>query len=164
MGVQQWHLPTIISADPRWLTSIESDLSVHGRRHSSSRPIHPRHCLGPRHHPSCSSAVHHRWVRMPLSMIRHIIHPSLRCVFVSMCRSADEYQRINPTSQVSLFSSCQEQCSGLMGVEWNMYQGHPLHLLANQTSASVQWQLLNQTDAFDQIWFFGNVIHLSLLQ
>ena len=81
-----------------------------------------------------------------------------------MCRSANEYQRINPTSQVSLFSSCQEQCDGLVSIEWNIYQGRSLRFLANQTSTSVQWQLLNQTDLYDQIWFFGNLIHRSLLR
>ena len=74
-----------------------------------------------------------------------------------MCRSDAEYQRINPTSQVSLFSSCQEQCDGMLRVRWNVYQGHLVHL-TNQSSNTVQWQVFNQTDVYEQIWFFGNLI------
>ena len=68
-----------------------------------------------------------------------------------MCRPDAEHQRINPTSQVSLFSSCQEQCDGVLSVHWNVYQS---------SNTTVHWQVFNQTDIYEQIWFFGNLIDL----
>jgi hypothetical protein len=56
-----------------------------------------------------------------------------------MCVSHLEYHRINPSTQVALFSRCLGRCSSLMNITWLIYQG------VNRTSTNIQWIPFNQT-------------------
>lgn len=73
-----------------------------------------------------------------------------RCVISTLCLPNEQFQLINPTSQVALFSVCVGNCSLLENIQWNIYQGftHPSLL-------TIQWQLFNQTNQYDNRWFFG---------
>jgi hypothetical protein len=75
-----------------------------------------------------------------------------------MCISNIEYQYINPTTQVALFSVCTGNCTTVQSVIWNIYQGS-----MNSTSNISQWILFNQTNLYQNIWFFGRDINLFVL-
>jgi len=71
-----------------------------------------------------------------------------------MCIPNMEFQLINPTTQVALFSICLESCSLIESITWNIYQG------LNGSSSIIQWTLYNQTNQYQNIWFFGkNLFH-----
>ncbi len=72
-----------------------------------------------------------------------------------MCIPDVEYQYINPTTQVALFSMCAANCTTVQTITWNIYQG-----LMNSTSNIVQWTSFNQMNSYQDIWFFGNDIRL----
>ena len=67
---------------------------------------------------------------------------AIGCVIVTMCSPNLEYQLVNPTTQVALFSLCIGTCSLIQNIIWNVYSG--------QINSS-QWNLFNQTNN----WFFG---------
>ncbi|UJR38826.1 hypothetical protein I4U23_031491 [Adineta vaga] len=72
------------------------------------------------------------------------------CVISTMCMSNMEYQSVNPTTQVALFSICNDNCSSLSNITWNIYEG-----LLNSSSNIVKWTRFNSTIAKKNIWFFG---------
>jgi hypothetical protein len=72
-----------------------------------------------------------------------------------MCIPNVEYQYINPTTQVALFSICVGNCITVQNITWNIYQGS-----MNSTSNIVQWTLFNQMNSYQDIWFFGEDIYL----
>jgi hypothetical protein len=61
-----------------------------------------------------------------------------------------EYQFLNPTTQVALFSVCVDNCTLISNITWNVYQG-----VMNSSSDIVQWTLFNQMNQYENIWFFG---------
>ena len=61
-----------------------------------------------------------------------------------------EYQFLNPTTQVALFSVCIGTCTSISNITWNVYQG-----AMNSSSSIVQWTLFNQINQYQNIWFFG---------
>ena len=65
------------------------------------------------------------------------------CVITTLCSPNLEYQFVNPTTQVALFSLCLGNCSSIQQIIWNVYSG--------QSNSSL-WILFNQTEN----WFFGN--------
>ena len=67
-----------------------------------------------------------------------------------MCIPNMEYQLVNPTTQVALFSSCFDTCQSLISITWNVYTG-----LITGANNTVQWTKFNQTNAYQNIWFFG---------
>ena len=67
-----------------------------------------------------------------------------------MCIPNLEYQFVNPTTQVALYSFCLRSCPGLLNITWNIYQGQ-----ANASSNLTQWTLLPSITSFENIWFFG---------
>ena len=67
-----------------------------------------------------------------------------------MCIPNLEYQLVNPTTQVALYSFCLRSCPTLLNITWNIYQGH-----ANLSSNSTQWTLLNSNQSLENRWFFG---------
>ena len=73
-----------------------------------------------------------------------------------MCIPNLEFQLLNPTTQVALFSVCFENCSSLQNITWNIYQGF------NASLSTVQWTLFNQTRSYQNIWFFG-IVFISCL-
>ncbi len=56
-----------------------------------------------------------------------------------MCISDNEYQLINPNTQVSLFSYCLDNCSLDKTIQWNIYQGK-----MNLSTGITQWTRFNQ--------------------
>jgi hypothetical protein len=82
----------------------------------------------------------------------------IRCVISNMCTLNLEFQRINPTTQVALFSECPGNCSAaLINITWNIYQG------VNGSLATIEWTLSSQISQKENIWFFGKRIFLSSL-
>jgi hypothetical protein len=74
-----------------------------------------------------------------------------------MCMSNMEYQFVTPTTQVALFSICIDNCSSLLNITWNIYQG-----LLNSSSNIVQWTQFNSTISDQNIWFFGEcILHIN---
>jgi hypothetical protein len=67
-----------------------------------------------------------------------------------MCTPNFEYQFVNPTTQVALFSNCVGNCSTLQNITWNIYYG-----AIDSSSNITTWTLFNQTTAYQDIWFFG---------
>ncbi|CAF0948798.1 unnamed protein product [Adineta steineri] len=73
------------------------------------------------------------------------------CVISTMCVPNLEFQLLNPTTQVTLFTICIGTCTNLQSIKWNIYQGSD-----NSTSSnSTQWTLFNNTILYENIWFFG---------
>ncbi len=67
-----------------------------------------------------------------------------------MCIPNLEFQLVNPTTQVALFSICTGNCSTIQNIAWNIYQGS-MNLSLNIS----QWILYNQMNQSQNIWFFG---------
>ncbi|CAF4213124.1 unnamed protein product, partial [Adineta steineri] len=72
------------------------------------------------------------------------------CVIWTMCTPNLEFQLVNPTTQVALFSLCIGDCDNIQNITWNIYQG-----TTNISSNSTQWTLFNQMNSYENIWFFG---------
>ncbi|CAF1362531.1 unnamed protein product [Adineta ricciae] len=72
------------------------------------------------------------------------------CVISTLCASNLEFQLINPTTQVALFSICIGNCTTLENIMWNIYSG-----IRNSSSNMITWTLFNQTTMYEDIWFFG---------
>ncbi|CAF1360361.1 unnamed protein product, partial [Adineta steineri] len=83
-----------------------------------------------------------------------VTHPQLiavGCVISTMCVPNLEFQLLNPTTQVALFTICIGTCTNLQSIKWNIYQGSDNSTSSNYT----QWTLFNQTSSYENIWFFG---------
>ena len=76
------------------------------------------------------------------------------CTISTMCKPTMEYQSVNPTTQVALFSVCNGDCSSLLSIKWNIYEGS-----LNSSSNIVQWTQFNSTTSKQNIWFFGEYLH-----
>ena len=74
-----------------------------------------------------------------------------------MCIPNLEFQLVNPTTQVALFSTCLGSCSSLMNITWHIYQG------LDGALKTVQWTPFNQTAQYENIWFFGRCITQFLI-
>ncbi|CAF1275359.1 unnamed protein product, partial [Adineta ricciae] len=48
---------------------------------------------------------------------------AVACVIQTMCSASLQYQYINPTTQIALFSVCVGNCTLLTNIAWNIYQG-----------------------------------------
>jgi hypothetical protein len=68
-----------------------------------------------------------------------------------MCVANLEFQLVNPTTQVALFSICPDNCTSIQSITWNVYQG-----FKNGSSTILQWIHFNQMITYQNIWFFGN--------
>lgn len=74
-----------------------------------------------------------------------------------MCSPNSEYHRVNPSTQVALFSSCIDNCTSLINITWTVYQG-----LKNLSDA-VQWTpFLRMNSSQDE--FFGELRFKDLLE
>ncbi len=73
-----------------------------------------------------------------------------------MCVPNMEYQLLNPTTQVALFSICIDNYSSLLKITWNIYQG-----LLNSTSNVVKWTQFNATISNQTAWFYGEFIRVN---
>ncbi|UJR07107.1 hypothetical protein I4U23_011395 [Adineta vaga] len=80
-------------------------------------------------------------------------HPHMvlmSCIIHTLCTPHVEFQLVNPTTQVALFSACQGNCTKLQNITWNIYYGQ-----RNSSSNITQWILFNQKNNYEDIWFFG---------
>ncbi|CAF4543691.1 unnamed protein product [Rotaria socialis] len=72
---------------------------------------------------------------------------AIACVISTMCSFNGEYQKINPNTQVALFSVCLDNCTSIKNIKWNIYKGS-----MNLSTDIVKWtQMNNSQDSF----FFG---------
>ena len=74
---------------------------------------------------------------------------AIACVISTMCIPNLEFQLVNPTTQVALFSECLGSCSSLINITWNIYQG------SNGTSSTTQWAPFTQITQHENDWFYG---------
>ncbi len=77
----------------------------------------------------------------------------------SLCAPNLEYQFLNPTTQVALFSACVGNCTSINNITWNVYQG-----VMNSSSNVVQWTRFSQMNQYQNIWFFGKSSHFSFIE
>ncbi|CAF4676682.1 unnamed protein product [Rotaria socialis] len=79
------------------------------------------------------------------------------CVISTLCGENVEYQYVNPTTQVALFSTCTDNCQSINNITWNIYQG-----VMNTTSNVVQWTAFQNVKQYENIWFFGNFLTILI--
>jgi hypothetical protein len=94
----------------------------------------------------------HKWLQLgkKLLVFKKIINISFSCFIFTMCAPNLEFQLVNPTTQVALFSICVGNCTTIQNITWNIYQGS-----MNSSSNVTKWSLINQTTSYQNIWFFG---------
>ena len=69
-----------------------------------------------------------------------------------MCVPDGEFQLLNPTTQLALFSRCyDDNCATPRNIMWNIYHGS-----FNVTSNVTLWTPFNNTQRYENMWFFGN--------
>ncbi|CAF1035223.1 unnamed protein product [Adineta ricciae] len=76
---------------------------------------------------------------------------AISCVISSLCVPNQEYQFVNPTTQVALFSLCVGTCMPINNITWNVYHG-----IINASTNAMQWTLFGQAQQYQNIWFFGS--------
>lgn len=76
----------------------------------------------------------------------------ISCV-INMCLPNVEYQRINPTTQALVTSTCVQTCENATDIviQWNVYRGFQTGYPNND----VQWILYSNMNAYENILFFG---------
>ena len=74
---------------------------------------------------------------------------AVACVISTMCIPNLEFQLVNPTTQVALFSECRGSCSTLLNITWNVYQG------LNGSLSTMQWTPFTQITQYENTWFYG---------
>ncbi|CAF3568092.1 unnamed protein product [Rotaria sp. Silwood1] len=74
---------------------------------------------------------------------------AVACSISKMCQPNLEYQYLNPTTQVALYSICTGNCTKILSIIWNIYQGTIL------SSNIIQWKMLNEINTYENIWFYG---------
>jgi hypothetical protein len=67
-----------------------------------------------------------------------------------MCVPNLEFQLLNPTTQVALFTVCVGSCNDIQNIKWNVYQGS-----TNSSANVTEWILFDQMIAYENIWFYG---------
>jgi len=75
-----------------------------------------------------------------------------------MCIPNLEFQLVNPTTQVALFSLCSGSRTIIQNITWNVYEGS-----MNSTSNFTKWILFNQINQYKNIWFFGKFYFFLLV-
>ena len=68
----------------------------------------------------------------------------------TLCSPNLEFQLVNPTTQVALFSRCAGDCPTIQNITWNIYEG-----MMNSSSNFTQWTLFDQMNDYENIWFYG---------
>jgi hypothetical protein len=77
-----------------------------------------------------------------------------------MCVTNNEYQIINPTTQIALTSFCMDNCYNVSSnttIEWNIYYGS-----VNFTNNIVQWTMFENTTQYLNNWIFGKSFRINL--
>ena len=68
-----------------------------------------------------------------------------------MCQLNEEFYYVSSNTQLALFSLCSGNCSSVVNVTWNVYQGS----INSSNETVVQWTLFNP---FVSSWFFGKYL------
>ncbi|CAF1178747.1 unnamed protein product [Adineta steineri] len=76
---------------------------------------------------------------------------SVNCI-IKMCLPNAEYQRVNPTSQALVQSSC-VSCANVTNtiIQWSVYSG----IQTNYPNGDIKWVLFSNISAYDNIFFYG---------
>ncbi|CAM4932617.1 unnamed protein product [Rotaria socialis] len=72
------------------------------------------------------------------------------CDLTTMCPRKGEFQYINLSTQLALFSSLMNQTGLLNNITWNIYLG-----MMNSSSDTQKWSLFTEMNDYRGIWFFG---------
>jgi hypothetical protein len=67
-----------------------------------------------------------------------------------MCVAQDEFQLVNPTTQIALTSFCVDQCNSSISKIWNILSGS-----MNSTTQTIEWTPFDNITQYKNIWFFG---------
>lgn len=67
-----------------------------------------------------------------------------------MCAPGQEFQAINPSTQVALFSECMGACESLESVSWVVYHG-----MNDSTTGEMRWDPLKHPKPPQTLPFFG---------
>ncbi|CAF1144423.1 unnamed protein product [Adineta ricciae] len=67
---------------------------------------------------------------------------AIGCVIESLCTSNSEFKKLNPTTQVALYSFCIDPCPNVRNITWNIYYSN-------------ENLLVNQMNFYENIWFYG---------
>lgn len=67
-----------------------------------------------------------------------------------MCEHNLEFQYINPTTQVALYSYAVDKSTHQNSIEWKIYQG-----LMNSSTDIQKWDLFPLMKQYRNQWFFG---------
>ncbi len=67
-----------------------------------------------------------------------------------MCSPNLEYQYINPTTQVALFSECIITCGFVFNIHWNIYQG-----MNDSSTNVVKWTRFIHMNSSQNLHFYG---------
>lgn len=73
-----------------------------------------------------------------------------------MCISNNQYEIINPTTQIALTSFCIDNCLNLssnINIKWNIYYG-----IFNLTNHFFQWILFENQTQYINNWIYGKLI------
>jgi hypothetical protein len=76
-----------------------------------------------------------------------------------MCVKQNQYQIINPTTQIALTSICIDNCLNLsspVNIKWNIYYG-----LVNLTNDFIQWTILENKIQYINNWIFGKLFTIN---
>jgi hypothetical protein len=88
-----------------------------------------------------------------------MINIQFSCVISTMCLPNNQFQLVNPTTQVALYSLCIENCTQIQNINWTIYQG-----VINSSSNFTQWNLFDQIISYENVYFFGgNTSHFTAL-
>ena len=68
----------------------------------------------------------------------------------SICAQNLEFQKVNPTTQVALYSRSVDQSPTIQNITWNIYHG-----IINSTRNYTRWTPFNKMDDYNNIWFYG---------
>lgn len=71
-----------------------------------------------------------------------------------MCSPNQEFQFVNPSSQVALYSVSTEVCVAPCKITWNTYRGS-----AHINTGQIEWTSFNDTDLVSGVDIFGKIKH-----
>jgi hypothetical protein len=146
----------IIRETSCWCIEIQSNVSIHGSPTKSSQSFSARDwLLLDTHRRYSTTDDRHQVDRMhrESSVLTSLASHVCRCIISMTCVPDAEFQRVNPNTQVSLMSICMDECPSIDYIQWMVFSG-------SQVTARdfVQWTLFNQTDDYENVWFFGREI------
>jgi hypothetical protein len=80
-----------------------------------------------------------------------------RCIISTQCITNNEYQLINPTTQIALTSFCIDNCQSNINIEWNIYYG-----IVNSTYEIIEWNIFKNKTQYINTGIFGKIIYLLI--